>query len=98
MSLDWKKGEEATVAGVAATCHVSLGTGVKFTVEFTSGTNLHTQTFERSRPSFLMTKMHLRRRQSNLQNLIIIFPEDEVCIANIYTPIQVDIAFAADYV
>ncbi len=33
-----------------------------------------------------------------MQNLIIIFPEDEVSIANIYTPIQVDIAFAADYV
>ena len=42
--------------------------------------------------------MHLRRRQSNVQNLIIIFPEDEVSIANIFTPIQVDIAFAADYV
>ena len=42
--------------------------------------------------------MHLQRRQSNLQNLIVVFPEDEVSIANIYIPIQVEVAFAADYV
>ncbi len=33
------------------TC-VSLGTGVNFTVEFTSGTDLQMQTLERSCPSF----------------------------------------------
>jgi hypothetical protein len=33
-----------------------------------------------------------------LQNLIVVFPEDEVSIANIYIPIQVEVAFAADYV
>jgi len=45
-----------------------------------------------------MTKMHLRRRLSNVQNLIVIFPEDEASVANIYIPVQVDDAFAADYV
>jgi hypothetical protein len=33
-----------------------------------------------------------------VQNLIIIFLEDDLSIPNVYKPIQVDIAFAADYV
>jgi hypothetical protein len=42
--------------------------------------------------------MHLRQRRGNIQNIIIVFPDNEASIASLYLPIQVDKAYAAEII